>query len=153
MKYFADLIGASVLLIGVFLYIFLPAPEFQINTLQLQSLDGYPINLQKEDFILHIGSVECLPCKRDTQVLMRYHYRYPEHTIIDANLLYQPQDKEKLIKWKKKLDITYQVAVISSSSTVYERIPTTFVFSKGKTTKLFGSLRYEDLVEATHKDI
>ena len=52
MKYFADLLGASVLLIGVFLYIFLPTPEFQINKLQLQSLDGYPINLQKKDFIV-----------------------------------------------------------------------------------------------------
>ena len=153
MKYFADLLGASVLLIGVFLYIFLPTPALEINKLQLESLDGYPINLQKEDFILHIGSVECLPCKRDTQVLMRYHYRYPEHHIIDANLLYQPEDKEFLIKWKKKLDIKYQVAVIASSSTIYERIPTTYVFSNGEITKLFGSLRYEDLVEATHKDI
>ena len=151
MKFFIDILGSSIVLGIVLTYIYTPPPNLNLQSLQVEGLDGYPINIQKDSFILHLSAVDCLPCRRDTQVLMRYHQRHRDIPIVDANIVQNQEEITQLKKWKKKLDIQYTLGVITSSDPIYEQIPTTFIFFKGKRTKIMGSLRYESLIEHTKK--
>ena len=152
MKYFIDLLGSGFVLSGVLLYIYTPPPNLNLQSLQVEGLDGYSINVQKDTFILHLSAVDCLPCRRDTQVLMRYHQHYPDIPIIDANIVQNTEEITQLKKWKKKLDIQYTLGIITSSEPIYEQIPTTIIFFKGESIKIIGALHYENLLEHTHKN-
>ena len=152
MKYIFDLFGAGIVLGGVLLYIYTPPPNLNLQSLQVKGLDGYPINMQKDTFILHLSAVDCLPCRRDTQVLMRYHQRHSDIPIIDANIVQSDEEIIQLKKWKKKLDIKYTIGIITASDPIYEQIPTTFIFFKDESIKIMGALHYENLIEHTQKN-
>ena len=153
MKYRIDAITAITILGFVLFWIYKPIAEMDINDLSLRGLDGYPINTNHKLLILHIGSIECMSCKRDTQVLMRHHFRHPTIPIIDANILYTPEEESKLIDWKKTVDLEYTIGIIENPSVVPYPVPTTLVVQQQKITKIFGALTYEKLIEVTEKEL
>jgi thioredoxin-related protein len=152
MKYFVDIIIAILLLALVLFFVYKPLPSFSISSLSLRGIDGYSINPNKEFLILHFSDIDCMACKRDTQVLMRFHVGHPDIPIIDANIVYKETDKEKLITWKQKIDLQYTVAIIENPKTVFYPIPTTLVIDNKKTTKIFGVLTYEKLLDAAKRN-
>lgn len=152
MKYYLDILAAIVLL-GIILFsIYKPLPEFSIQNLQIRGLDGYSINTNKQNLIVHVSNIECMTCKRDTQVLMRFHNRHQDIPIVDANILYKDTDKESLISWKNKIDLQYSVGIIENPDAVPYSIPTTLVLTPSGKTEIFGALTYEKLLEATGKN-
>ena len=130
-----------------------PAP-FTLSDIELRSLDGYPLNSPKEVFVLHLNTFNCQSCKRDTQILMRYHLQHPKIPIIDANIINDESQIEAIQRWKKTLDIQYTVAIVHNRSLQIDRLPTTLIIDpKQSTTKeVFGTLTYEKLLEITEKD-
>ena len=152
MKYYLDILAAIVIL-GIILFsIYKPLPEFSVHSLQIRGLDGYSINTNKANLIVHVSNIECMACKRDTQVLMRFHNRHQDIPIIDANILYKETDKESLISWKNKIDLQYSVGIIENPEVVPYSIPTTLVVTPTGKTEIFGALTYEKLLEATRKN-
>ena len=151
MKYYIDILAAIVLLGIVLFWIYKPLPEFSVQDLQIRGIDGYSINTNKETVIVHLSNIECMACKRDTQVLMRFHKRHPDIPIIDANVIYKNTDREALISWKEKVDLKYNVGIIENPDIVSYPIPTTLVVTSPKTSKIFGALTYEKLLETTGK--
>ena len=151
MKYRIDAITAITILGFVLFWIHKPIAEMDINDLSLRGVDGYPINTNHNVLILHIGSTECMTCKRDTQVLMRHHLQHPDIPIIDANILYTPEEEKLLREWKQTVDLEYTIAIIENPSVVPYPVPTTLVVQQEKTTKIFGALTYEKLIEVTKK--
>ena len=154
MKYLIDWIFATILTIGTLCWIFQEPQPFTLSKLKLRSLDGYPINSPKEKFILHLNTFNCQSCKRETQILMRYHIQHPNTPIVDANLILNEKQTKKIQKWKKKLDIDYTIASIEKTSPFSSRIPATFVIdpSTNQLLEIFGTLTYEKLLEATEKE-
>ena len=152
MKYYIDILAAIVLLGFILFSIYKPLPEFSIHNLQIRGLDGYSINTNKPNLIVHMSNIECMTCKRDTQVLMRFHNRHQDIPIIDANILYKNTDKESLIVWKNKVDLQYSVGIIENPDAVPYSIPTTLVLTPDGKTEIFGALTYEKLLEATNKN-
>ena len=152
MKYYIDILTAIVLLGIVLFFIYKPLPEFSVQNLQIQGLDGYSINTNKNNLIVHLSNIECMTCKRDTQVLMRFHNRHGDIPIIDANILYKDTDTQALISWKNKIDLQYSVGIIKNPDIVPYSIPTTLVFTPSGKEEIFGALTYEKLLEATGKN-
>ena len=152
MKYFVDIIIAILLLSLVLFYVYKPIPFFSLSSLNLRGLDGYLINPNQESIILHLSTVECMACKRDTQVLMRFHLRHPDIPILDANILYKDTDKEALMTWKQKIDLQYPVAIIENPEIISYPIPTTLVIENSNMVKIFGALTYEKLLDATQRN-
>lgn len=152
MKYYLDIIVAIGLLGIVLFFIYKPLPVFSIKDLRIRGIDDYPINTNKENLILHLSNIECMTCKRDTQVLMRFHTRHPNVPILDANILYKDTDKAALIEWKNKVDIQYQVGIIENPDIISYPIPTTLVLNSAGQTEIFGALTYEKLLEITDKN-
>ncbi len=154
MKYSIDWIIAALLAVGTFLWILQEPKAFHLSNLQLRSLDNYPINHPKKTFILHLSTFNCQSCKRDTQILMRYYIQHPDIPIIDANIVQKESQVEEINQWQKKLDVGYTVAILQDSSSISNRIPSTFVIdpSSNQITELFGRLTYEKLLEATNKE-
>ncbi|MEC7987245.1 MAG: hypothetical protein VX278_18895 [Myxococcota bacterium] len=154
MKYLIDWILATIITIGTFLWIFQEPEAFNISNMQIRSLDGYLVNNPKKTFILHISTFDCQSCKRDTQILMRYHLLYPDIPIIDANVVHNQKQIESIQMWKKKLDIGYTVTILQNGSQFGNRIPTTFVIdpNSNQILEIFGTLTYEKLLDATNKD-
>lgn len=152
MKYTLDISITIVLLIIVVWYVYKPLPYFSLDSLLLHDLEGKPMSLDQKKLILHLSNIECGSCKRDTQILMRFHLKHPEYTIIDANILYKETDKEKLLSWKKTVDIQYPLAIILDDSTIPYPIPTTLVINGTETTKILGALSHTKLLEATNID-
>ena len=152
MKYYLDILAAIGLLGIVLFSIYKPLPDFSIHNLQIQGLDGYSINTNKQNLIVHISNIECMTCKRDTQVLMRFHNHHADIPIIDANIIYKDTDAEALIAWKNKVDLQYSVGIIKNPNIVPYSIPTTLVFTPSGKTEIFGALTYEKLLETTGKN-
>ena len=151
MKYRIDAITAITILGFVLFWIHKPIAEMKIDDLSLRGLDGYPINTNHTLLILHIGTIDCMSCKRDSQVLMRHHFQNPSIPIIDANILYTAEEELKLSEWKQTVDLEYTVAIIENPSVVPYPVPTTLVIQPQKITKIFGSLTYEKLIEVTEQ--
>ena len=152
MKYYLDILAAIGLLGIVLFFIYKPLPEFSVQNLQIQGLDGYSINTNKKTLIVHLSNIECMTCKRDTQVLMRFHNRHADIPIVDANILYKDTDTQALIEWKKKTDLQYAVGIIKNPDIVPYSIPTTLVLTPSGKEEIFGALTYEKLLEATGKN-
>lgn len=152
MKYTLDISITIVLLIIVVWNVYKPLPSFSINSLSLEDLEGKSMTIEQTKLILHLSNIECQSCKRDTQILMRFHLKHPEYTIIDANILYKDTDKEKLLAWKKTIDIQYPLAIINNEDSNAYPIPTTLVVNGEETTKIFGALSHAKLLEATKID-
>ena len=154
MRYLKDWIFAILLLICTLVWIAQEPKSFDFLDLELRSLDGYLMNPPKETFILHISTHNCQSCKRDTQILMRYHVQHPSMPIVDVNLISSSEQREAIKKWKQKLDISYDVATTQKSSVLADRIPSTFVVSpaENRVLEIFGVLTYEKLLEATQKE-
>ena len=152
MKYYLDIIVAILLLGIVLFFIYKPLPAFSIQDIHIRGLDDYPINTNKKNLILHLSNIECMTCKRDTQVLMRFHTRHPDVPIIDANILYKDTDKDALITWKSKTDIQYTVGIIENPDIISYPIPTTLVLTSSGKKEIFGALTYEKLLETTEKN-
>lgn len=152
MKYYLDIIVAILLLGIVLFFIYKPLPAFSIQDIHIRGLDDYPINTNKKNLILHLSNIECMTCKRDTQVLMRFHTRHPDVPIIDANILYKDTDKDAIITWKSKTDIQYTVGIIENPDIISYPIPTTLVLTSSGKKQIFGALTYEKLLETTEKN-
>ena len=152
MKYYLDILAAIVLFGIVLFFVYKPLPEFSIHNLQIRGLDGYSINTHKQNLIVHLSNIECMTCKRDTQVLMRFHNRHSDIPIIDANIIYKDTDTESLVSWKDKIDLQYSVGIIENPNIVPYSIPTTLVFTSSEKTEIFGALTYEKLLEATGRN-
>ena len=84
---------------------------------------------------------------------MRHHFQHPDIPIIDANILYAPEEEKKLMEWKQTVDLEYTIAIIENPSVVPYPVPTTLVVQQQKITKIFGALTYEKLIEVTEKQL
>ena len=131
-------------------------PEKSPNTDDLignaHTSDGKKLN-ESEQMIIHFWSLDCLPCKRDAQILQRFHRKHSDYQIVGINVDGSEKNSE-ISSWINSLKVDYEMAV-STGDSLPSTIPSTFITLKGNTQgykTINKPLTYRTLLDATEKD-
>ena len=144
---------ALILLLVVIWIIFSPKsiPDTEDLIENVKTSDGKTIVTQTNT-ILHFWSVDCLPCKRDAQVLQRFHRKHEDYQIIGINVDGKERS-EDVDQWVKSIHLDYEIAQ-SEKPILKAKVPSTLVINSVESNPISiqEQLTYRLLLDATEKD-